>query len=112
MALSAIDLKTQKIVWQVPAVPFQDTVCFWVKMRMQMPSVCRRWAVRRPRRAVWSSLREREYSCPLLIPLGEEVWKARLPVDRPGGPVGYAHRKPANKYILISAGGARRRRSW
>ncbi|WP_435346790.1 hypothetical protein [Klebsiella quasipneumoniae] len=27
---------------------------------------------------------------------GEEVWKARLPVDSQGGPISYNHRKLAN----------------
>lgn len=36
-SLSAIDLKTQKIVWQVPVGTVQDTGPFGVKMRMQMP---------------------------------------------------------------------------
>ncbi|MEZ4054728.1 hypothetical protein QVM81_24685, partial [Enterobacter rongchengensis] len=36
-SLSAIDLKTQRIVWQVPVGTVQDTGPFGVKMRMPMP---------------------------------------------------------------------------
>ena len=82
--LSAIDLKTQKIVWQVP---------------VGMPTLGG---------LVFIAGTQDYYLRAFDSSAGEEVWKARLPVGSQGGPISYVSPKTGKQYILISAGGARR----
>lgn len=107
--LSAIDLKTQKIVWQVPVGTVQDTGPFGIKMRMKMP-------VGMPTLGgtlvtqgglVFIAGTQDYYLRAFDSSTGEEVWKARLPVGSGGGPMSYVSPKTGKQYVLITAGGAR-----
>ncbi|KAB8308184.1 glucose/quinate/shikimate family membrane-bound PQQ-dependent dehydrogenase [Erwinia endophytica] len=107
--LSAIDLKTQKIVWQVPLGTVQDTGPFGIKMHMQMPigmpslggSLATQGGL------VFIAGTQDYYLRAFDASTGKEVWKARLPVGSQGGPMSYVSPKNGKQYILISAGGAR-----
>lgn len=107
--LSAIDLKTQKIVWQVPLGTVQDTGPFGIKMHMQMPigmpslggSLATQGGL------VFIAGTQDYYLRAFDTSTGKEVWKARLPVGSQGGPMSYVSPKNGKQYILISAGGAR-----
>lgn len=108
-SLSAIDLKTQKIVWQVPVGTVQDTGPFGVKMRMPMPvgMPTLGGTLATQGGLVFIAGTQDYYLRAFDSSTGEEVWKARLPVGSQGGPISYVSPKTGKQYILISAGGAR-----
>ncbi|MFM0198068.1 membrane-bound PQQ-dependent dehydrogenase, glucose/quinate/shikimate family [Paraburkholderia strydomiana] len=107
--LSAVDLKTQKVLWQVPVGTVQDTGPFGIKMRMKMPigmptlggTLATRGGL------VFIAGTQDYYLRAFDSATGKEVWKARLPVGSQGGPMSYLSPKTGKQYVLISAGGAR-----
>jgi len=107
--LSAIDMKTQKIVWQVPVGTVQDTGPFGIKMRAPMPvgMPTLGGTLATQGGLVFIAGTQDYYLRAFDASTGEEVWKARLPVGSQGGPISYVSPKNGKQYILISAGGAR-----
>ena len=107
--LSAIDLNTQKIVWQVPLGTVQDTGPFGIKMHAQMPvgmpSLGGTLATQGG--LVFIAGTQDYYLRAFDTSTGKEVWKARLPVGSQGGPISYVSPENGKQYILITAGGAR-----
>lgn len=107
--LSAIDMKTRQIVWQVPVGTVQDTGPMGIKMHVPMP-------VGMPTLGgtlvtqgglVFIAGTQDYYLRAFDASTGKEVWKARLPVGSQGGPVSYVSPKNGKQYIVISAGSAR-----
>lgn len=84
--LSAIDLKTQKIVWQVPVGTVQDTGPFGIKMRAQMPigMPTLGGTLAAQGGLVFIAGTQDYYLRAFDSSTGEEVWKARLPVGSQG----------------------------
>ncbi|MDR3434820.1 MAG: glucose/quinate/shikimate family membrane-bound PQQ-dependent dehydrogenase [Rouxiella aceris] len=107
--LSAIDLKTQKIVWQVPAGTVQDTGPFGIKMHAQMPigMPTLGGTLATQGGLVFIAGTQDYYLRAFDSSTGAEVWKARLPVGSGGGPMSYISPKTGKQYVVISAGGAR-----
>lgn len=107
--LSAIDMKTRKIVWQVPVGTVQDTGPFGIKMRMKMPlgMPTLGGTLATQGGLVFIAGTQDYYLRAFDSSTGKEVWKARLPVGSQGGPMSYVSPKTGKQYILISAGGAR-----
>ncbi|MFG1174398.1 glucose/quinate/shikimate family membrane-bound PQQ-dependent dehydrogenase [Erwiniaceae bacterium CAU 1747] len=107
--LSAIDLKTQKVVWQVPVGTVQDTGPFGIKMKAQMPvgMPTLGGTLATQGGLVFIAGTQDYYLRAFDTSTGKEVWKARLPVGSQGGPISYKSPKTGKQYILISAGGAR-----
>ncbi|MGK6328546.1 glucose/quinate/shikimate family membrane-bound PQQ-dependent dehydrogenase [Erwinia sp. DT-104] len=107
--LSAIDLKTQKLVWQVPVGTVQDTGPFGIKMHAQMPvgMPTLGGTLATQGGLVFIAGTQDYYLRAFDTATGKEVWKARLPVGSQGGPISYKSPKTGKQYILISAGGAR-----
>ncbi|MDT3666537.1 glucose/quinate/shikimate family membrane-bound PQQ-dependent dehydrogenase [Cronobacter dublinensis] len=107
--LSAIDLKTQKIVWQVPVGTVQDTGPFGIKMRAPMPvgMPTLGGTLATQGGLVFIAGTQDYYLRAFDSSTGKEVWKARLPVGSQGGPMSYVSPKTGKQYVLISAGGAR-----
>ena len=107
--LSAIDLKTQKVVWQVPVGTVQDTGPFGIKMRAQMPvgMPTLGGTLATQGGLVFIAGTQDYYLRAFDSATGKELWKARLPVGSQGGPMSYVSPKDGKQYILISAGGAR-----
>ena len=107
--LSAIDMKTQKIVWQVPVGTVQDTGPFGIKMLAPMPvgMPTLGGTLATQGGLVFIAGTQDYYLRAFDASTGEEVWKARLPVGSQGGPISYVSPKNGKQYILISAGGAR-----
>ncbi|WP_147199176.1 membrane-bound PQQ-dependent dehydrogenase, glucose/quinate/shikimate family [Pantoea sp. CCBC3-3-1] len=107
--LSAIDLKTQKLVWQVPVGTVQDTGPFGIKMHAQMPvgMPTLGGTLATQGGLVFIAGTQDYYLRAFDTSTGKEVWKARLPVGSQGGPISYKSPKTGKQYILISAGGAR-----
>ncbi|MDE1179972.1 glucose/quinate/shikimate family membrane-bound PQQ-dependent dehydrogenase [Paraburkholderia sp.] len=107
--LSAVDLKTQKIVWQVPVGTVQDTGPFGIKMRAPMPvgMPTLGGTLATQGGLVFIAGTQDYYLRAFDSSTGKEVWKARLPVGSQGGPMSFVSTKTGKQYILISAGGAR-----
>ncbi len=107
--LSAIDMKTQKIVWQVPVGTVQDTGPMGIKMHAKMPigMPTLGGTLATQGGLVFIAGTQDYYLRAFDSSTGKEVWKARLPVGSQGGPMSYVSPKNGKQYILISAGGAR-----
>ncbi|BCQ36097.1 quinate dehydrogenase [Erwinia rhapontici] len=107
--LSAIDLKTQKVVWQVPVGTVQDTGPLGVKMHAPMPvgMPTLGGTLATQGGLVFIAGTQDYYLRAFDTSTGKEVWKARLPVGSQGGPMSYKSPKTGKQYIIISAGGAR-----
>jgi quinate dehydrogenase (quinone) len=107
--LSAVDLKTRKLLWQVPAGTVQDTGPFGIKMRAKlpigMPTLGGTLATQGG--LVFIAGTQDYYLRAFDSATGREVWKDRLPVGSQGGPMSYVSPKTGKQYVLISAGGAR-----
>ncbi|WP_182086299.1 membrane-bound PQQ-dependent dehydrogenase, glucose/quinate/shikimate family [Aureimonas sp. ME7] len=108
-SLTAIDLKTRKIAWQVPVGTVQDTGPFGIKMHVPipvgMPTLGGTLATQGG--LVFIAGTQDYYLRAFDSGTGEEVWKARLPVGSQGGPMTYKSPKTGRQYVVISAGGAR-----
>jgi quinate dehydrogenase (quinone) len=107
--LSAIDLNTQKIVWQVPVGTVQDTGPFGIKMHAQMPVGMPTLGGTMATQGglVFIAGTQDYYLRAFDTATGKEVWKARLPVGSQGTPISYVSPENGKQYILISAGGGR-----
>ncbi|WP_323145068.1 membrane-bound PQQ-dependent dehydrogenase, glucose/quinate/shikimate family [Massilia phyllosphaerae] len=107
--LSAVDLTTQKILWQVPVGTVQDTGPFGIKMGMKMPvgMPTLGGTLATQGGLVFIAGTQDYYLRAFDSATGKEVWKARLPVGSQGGPISYVSPKTGKQYVLISAGGAR-----
>ncbi|MFT4001406.1 MAG: membrane-bound PQQ-dependent dehydrogenase, glucose/quinate/shikimate family [Rhizobium sp.] len=108
-SLTAIDMKTQKISWQVPLGTVEDTRLFGIRMSMPMPigmptiggSLATKGGL------VFFAATQDFYLRAFDQKTGKEVWKTRLPVGSQGTPISYTSPENGKQYILISAGGAR-----
>ncbi|MEC5409089.1 glucose/quinate/shikimate family membrane-bound PQQ-dependent dehydrogenase [Paraburkholderia sp. MPAMCS5] len=107
--LSAVDLTTQKLLWQVPVGTVQDTGPFGFKMRMKMPvgMPTLGGTLATQGGLVFIAGTQDYYLRAFDSATGKEVWKARLPVGSQGGPMSYMSPTTGKQYVLISAGGAR-----
>lgn len=108
-SLTAIDLKTRQIAWQVPVGTVRDTGPFGIKMLapipVGMPTLGGTLATQGG--LVFIAGTQDYYLRAFDSGTGEEVWKARLPVGSQGGPMTYKSPRTGKQYVVISAGGAR-----
>lgn len=107
--LTAVDLTTQQVAWQVPVGTVQDTGPFGIKMGLPipigMPTIGGTLATQGG--LVFIAATQDYYLRAYDSSTGREVWKARLPVGSQGTPISYQSPVNGKQYILISAGGAR-----
>lgn len=108
-SLTAVDMKTQKIKWQVPLGTVQDTGPFGIKMGVPipigMPTIGGSLATQGG--LVFFAATQDYYLRAFDSATGKEVWKARMPVGSQGTPMTYKSPKTGKQYVVISAGGAR-----
>lgn len=108
--MTAIDLKTRQIAWQVPVGTVQDTGPLGIKMRLPIPIGMPTLG---PTLATQSGLvffagaQGDYYLRAFDRDTGKEVWKGRLPVGSQGGPMTFVSPKTGRQFIVITAGGAR-----
>ncbi|WP_449645279.1 hypothetical protein [Pseudomonas sp.] len=105
--MSAIDLKTHKLVWRFRSVPCK-TPARWASAHLPIP-------IGMP--ILGASLAESGllffagtqdvYLRAFDTGSGNEIWKARLPVGSQPGPMTYVSPKTGKQYILLTVGGAR-----
>ncbi|MTH65605.1 membrane-bound PQQ-dependent dehydrogenase, glucose/quinate/shikimate family [Paracoccus shanxieyensis] len=107
--LTAVDLKTQSVAWQVPVGTVKETGPLGIKMRMPMPvglptlggTLATQGGL------VFMAGTQDFYLRAWDAATGKEIWKAPLPVGSQGGPMTYKSPKTGKQYVVISAGGAR-----
>ena len=107
--MTAINLVTKKIAWQVPVGTVQDTGPFGVKMRLPMPVGMPTLGASLSTRSglVFFAGTQDYYLRAFDESTGKEVWKARLPVGSQGGPMTFVSPKTGRQYVVVTAGGAR-----
>ena len=107
--LTAVDLKTRQIAWQVPVGTVQDTGPMGIKMHAQMPvgmpTIGGTLATQGG--LLFIAATQDYYLRAYDSRTGEEIWKGRLPVGSQGTPISYRSPVDGKQYIVISAGGAR-----
>lgn len=106
--MTAVDMKTQKIAWQVPMGTVQDTGPLGIKMHapipVGMPTIGGSLATKGG--LLFFAATQDFYLRAMDSASGQEVWKARLPVGSQGTPISYVARD-GKQYVVISAGGGR-----
>ncbi|QSR20092.1 glucose/quinate/shikimate family membrane-bound PQQ-dependent dehydrogenase [Novosphingobium sp. KA1] len=107
--LTAIDMTTRQIKWQVPVGTVRDTGPMGIKMGLPipigMPTLGGTLATQGG--LVFIAGTQDYYLRAFNAANGKEVWKARLPVGSQGGPMSYKSPKTGKQYVVITAGGAR-----
>ncbi|MFJ4193181.1 glucose/quinate/shikimate family membrane-bound PQQ-dependent dehydrogenase [Pseudomonas sp. NPDC089534] len=107
--MSAIDLKTRKLVWQVPVGTVQDTGPLGIRMHLPipigMPTLGASLATQSG--LLFFAGTQDFYLRAFDTGTGDEIWKSRLPVGSQSGPMTYVSPKTGRQYILLTAGGAR-----
>ena len=107
--MTAIDMTTRQIAWQVPLGTVQDTGPMGIKMGLQapigMPTIGGPMATQGV--LVFFAATQDYYLRAFNSSNGQELWKSRLPVGSQGTPISYISPKTGKQYVVISAGGAR-----
>lgn len=107
--LTAIDLKTKKIAWQVPMGTTQDTGPLGTAMRLPMPiglptiggSLVTRSGL------IFFAGTQDFYLRAIDSSTGREVWKGRMPLGAGATPMTYISPRTGKQYVVISASGSR-----
>lgn len=107
--MTAIDMKTRQVAWQVPLGTIHDTGPMGIKMGLKapigMPTIGGPMATQGG--LVFFAATQDYYLRAFDSSNGKELWKARLPVGSQGTPMSYVSPKTGKQYVVISAGGAR-----
>lgn len=107
--LTAIDLKTRQVAWQVPVGTVEDTGPLGIRMHLPIPIGLPTLGGTLSTQGglVFIAGTQDFYLRAYDSSNGEEIWKARLPVGSQGGPMTYVSPKTGKQFIVITAGGAR-----
>ena len=107
--LTAVDMTTRQIAWQVPVGTVQDTGPFGIKMHLPvpigMPTIGGTLATQGG--LVFIAATQDYFLRAYDSHTGQEVWKGRLPVGSQGTPITYRAPGTGKQYVVVSAGGAR-----
>jgi len=107
--LTAIDLKTRQVAWQVPVGTVEDTGPLGIRMHLPIPIGLPTLGGTLSTQGglVFIAGTQDFYLRAYDSSNGEEIWKARLPVGSQGGPMTYVSPRTGKQFIVITAGGAR-----
>ncbi|TWI50903.1 quinate dehydrogenase (quinone) [Pseudomonas duriflava] len=107
--LTAINMKTQQVAWQVPVGTVEDTGPLGIKMHLPLPigMPTLGGTLSTQGGLVFIAGTQDYYLRAYNSADGKELWKARLPVGSQGGPMTYVSPKTGKQYVIITAGGAR-----
>lgn len=107
--MTAIDLKTRKVAWQVPVGTVQDTGPLGIKLHLPIPIGMPTLGGSLATQAglLFFAGTQDYYLRAYDSGTGREIWRARLPVGSQGTPITYVSPKTGKQYVVISAGGAR-----
>jgi quinate dehydrogenase (quinone) len=107
--MTAIDLKTKEIVWQMPVGTVEDTGPFGIKMHLPIPIGMPTLgsSVSTESGLLFFAGTQDYYLRAYNSHTGELVWKERLPVGSQGTPMTYRSPENGQQYVVLTAGGAR-----
>jgi quinate dehydrogenase (quinone) len=107
--LTAVDLKTRSIAWQVPVGTVKETGPLGIPMGLPIPVGLPTLGSTLVTQGglVFLAGTQDFYLRAWDAATGKEIWKAPLPVGSQGGPMTYVSPKSGRQYVLISAGGGR-----
>jgi len=107
--VSAIDLRTQKLLWQIPAGTITDAGPLGLKTHLPMPVglPVMGGVIATKTGLVFVAATQDYYLRALDARTGSELWKARLPVGSQATPMTYTSAVSGRQYVLVSAGGWR-----
>jgi quinate dehydrogenase (quinone) len=107
--MTAIDLKTRQIAWQVPVGTVEDTGPMGLRMKMKMPIGMPTLGATMTTQSglLFFAGTQDFYLRAYDTATGKVIWKSRLPVGSQGGPMTYVSPKTGKQYVVITAGGAR-----
>ncbi|UJD94651.1 glucose/quinate/shikimate family membrane-bound PQQ-dependent dehydrogenase [Lelliottia amnigena] len=107
--MSAVDLKSGKLVWQVPVGTVEDTGPLGIRMHMPIPIGMPTLGASLSTQSglLFFAGTQDFYLRAFDTATGKEIWKDRLPVGSQSGPMTYVSPKTGKQYIIINAGGAR-----
>ena len=107
--MTAIDMKTRQIAWQVPLGTVEDTGPLGIKMGLKapigMPTIGGPMATQGG--LVFFAATQDYYLRAFDSSTGKELWKSRMPVGSQGTPISYVSPKTGKQYVVVTAGGAR-----
>lgn len=107
--LTAIDLHTRRMAWQVPLGTVEDSRLlgrrFGLPVPLGMPSLAGPFATAGG--LVFYAGTQDYYLRAFDSASGHELWKARLPVGAQSTPMGYLSPASGRQFVVVSAGGAR-----
>lgn len=107
--LTAIDLKTRQVAWQVPVGTVEDTGPLGIRMHLPIPIGLPTLGGTLSTQGglVFIAGTQDFYLRAYDSSNGKEIWKSRLPVGSQGGPMTYVSPKTGKQFVVITAGGAR-----
>jgi quinate dehydrogenase (quinone) len=105
--LTAIDLRTRKIVWQRPAGTVEDAGPFKIRTRLPMPigMATMGGPLATASGLIFYSGTQDQYVRAFDVRDGRELWKARLPVGSTATPMTYVTRN-GRQFVVVNAGGS------
>jgi quinate dehydrogenase (quinone) len=109
--LSAVDVKTRKLVWQVPVGTAEDEGPLGMGSRLPIPigSIGLGGPMTTAGGVTFHAATMDPYLRAYDNATGKVLWQGRLPVGAGGTPMSYVSPKTGKQYVVVSAGGARLR---
>lgn len=108
-SMTAVDLKSRQIKWQVPVGTVRDTgplgIPMWLPIPIGMPTLGPSMVTKSG--LVFFAGTQDFYLRAFDSANGKEIWRSRLPVGSQGGPMSYVSPRTGRQYVVITAGGAR-----
>lgn len=106
--VTAIDLKTKEIAWQVPVGTAEQLGPLGIKSHLPMPIGMPTYAGTTVTAGglVFFAGSQDYYIRAFDSATGEEIWKYQLPVGSSATPMSYVSPKTGKQYVVISVGGA------
>jgi quinate dehydrogenase (quinone) len=107
--ISAIDLKSRKLIWQIPAGTIGDTGPNGIKTHVPVPIGMPTLGGPMTTKAglVFYAGTQDYYLRALDVATGQELWKGRMPVGAQATPMTYISPASGRQHVVIVAGGAR-----
>lgn len=107
--MTAVDLKSRQIKWQVPVGTVRDTGPLGIPMGLTIPIGMPTLGASMVTKSglVFFAGTQDFYLRALDSASGREIWRSRLPVGSQGGPMSYVSPRTGRQYVVITAGGAR-----
>jgi quinate dehydrogenase (quinone) len=108
--MSAIDLKTQQVVWQRPMGTVEDAKTakgFGLGMHVPVGMPTLSGPISTASGLVFYAGTQDYYLRAMDVATGKELWRGRLPVGGQATPMTYVSPKTGTQYVALSVGGAR-----